>query len=186
MKITRLALPGLLVLEPMRFGDARGWFTEIWHQQRYREAGINEAFVQDNLVRSNKGVLRGLHRQEPRAQGKLVQVYQGQVFDVAVDLRHGSPTYGKWHGVKLTADEPRQLYVPPGFAHGYYVLSEIALFAYKCTATYHPEAEFALRWDDPLVGINWPLEGEPVLSDKDRNAPYLADIAPETLSRFEG
>lgn len=185
MKITRLEIPGLLILEPQRFGDDRGWFTETWQQQRYHEAGIKELFVQDNLVRSNKGVLRGLHGQEPYAQGKLVQVYQGKVFDVAVDLRRGSPTFGKWNGLILSADELLQFYVPPGFAHGYYVLSEDTFFSYKCTDIYHPEAEFALRWNDPQVGVHWPLDGEPVLSEKDRNAPTLAEIAPETSSRFE-
>ena len=183
MKVTRLDIPGLLILEPQRFGDDRGWFVETWQRQRYLDAGIEDV-VQDNLVRSNKGVLRGLHAQEPHAQGKLVQVYAGRVFDVAVDLRRGSPTFGQWHGIILSADDLRQFYIPPGFAHGYYVLTDDTLFAYTCTDTYHPEAEFALYWKDPQVGIDWPLDGAPRLSDKDRNAPRLKEIPSERLSRF--
>ena len=185
MKTTVLDLPGLLLIEPRRFGDARGWFAEAWQDTRYREAGIGETFVQDNLARSAKGVLRGLHAQEPHAQGKLVQVYDGRVFDVAVDLRVGSPTFGQWYGVELNSDTGLQLYVPPGFGHGYYVLSESALFGYKTTDIYSPQTEFGVRWNDPGIGIDWPLDGEPVLSDKDRDAPLLADIPEDRLSRFE-
>lgn len=184
MKVTELALPGLKLIEPRRFGDARGWFSEVWQDARYREAGIAETFVQDNLAMSSKGVLRGLHAQEPHAQGKLVQVFQGEVFDVAVDLRVGSPTFGQWHGVILNDDNALQFYVPPGFLHGYYVISKRALFGYKTTDVYSPDSEYSLRWDDPTIGIDWPLDGKPGLSDKDRAAPLLADIPESRLSRF--
>lgn len=184
MKVTELDMPGLKLIEPRRFGDARGWFAEVWQDRRYREAGIGETFVQDNLALSAKGVLRGLHAQEPHAQGKLVQVFQGRVFDVAVDLRVGSPTFGRWHGVVLDGDNGLQFYVPPGFLHGYYVLSDQALFGYKTTDIYSPTSEFGVRWNDPDIGIAWPLAGEPVLSDKDRVAPLLAEIPPSRLSRF--
>ena len=185
MRVTRYEIPGLLLIEPKRFGDARGWFSEVWQDARYREAGITATFVQDNLAMSGKGVLRGLHAQEPYAQGKLVQVFDGRVFDVAVDLRVGSPTFGKWHGVFLDHENGHQFYVPPGFGHGYYVLSERALFGYKTTDVYSPESEFGVRWDDPTIGIDWPLDGEPVLSDKDRAAPLLNDIPLSRLSRFK-
>ena len=184
MRVTGFAVPGLKLITPKRFGDERGWFAEVWQDARYREAGIEETFVQDNLARSVKGVLRGLHAQEPHAQGKLVQVYQGQVFDVAVDLRVGSPTFGEWQGVMLDQEKGLQFYVPPGFLHGYYVLSESALFGYKTTDIYSPSTEFGIRWNDPDIGIEWPLVGEPTLSDKDRHAPLLADIPESRLSRF--
>ena len=184
MKVTAFEIPDLRLIEPRRFGDARGWFAEVWQDRRYREAGIAETFVQDNLAMSAKGVLRGLHAQEPHAQGKLVQVFQGRVFDVAVDLRVGSPTFARWHGVVLDEDNALQFYVPPGFLHGYYVMSERALFGYKTTDIYSPATEFGVRWNDPALGIDWPLDGEPVLSDKDRAAPLLADIPESRLSRF--
>ena len=184
MKVTTFDIPGLLLIEPRRFGDARGWFAEVWQQARYREAGIREDFVQDNLARSAKGVLRGLHAQEPHAQGKLVQVFDGRVFDVAVDARVGSPSFGRWRGVMLDGDTGAQFYVPPGCLHGYYVLSDHALFGYKTTDVYSPTTEFGVRWDDPGIGIDWPLDGDPVLSDKDRTAPYLADLPASRLSRF--
>jgi len=184
MKVTAFEIPDLRLIEPRRFGDARGWFAEVWQDRRYREAGIAETFVQDNLAMSAKGVLRGLHAQEPHAQGKLVQVFQGRVFDVAVDLRVGSPTFARWHGVVLDEDNALQFYVPPGFLHGYYVMSERALFGYKTTDIYSPATEFGVRWNDPTLGIDWPLDGEPVLSDKDRAAPLLGDIPESRLSRF--
>jgi dTDP-4-dehydrorhamnose 3,5-epimerase len=184
MKFTELELPGLKVIQPERFGDARGWFAEVWQADRYREAGIAETFVQDNLAYSTKCVLRGLHAQEPHAQGKLVQVFSGQIFDVAVDLRVGSPTFGRWHGVTLDGDTGLQFYVPPGFAHGYYVMSGHARIGYKTTDIYSPENQFGLRWNDPAIAIEWPLDGEPVLSDFDRTAPLLADISESRLSRF--
>lgn len=184
MKVTELGMPGLKLIEPKRFGDQRGWFSEVWQDKRYREAGIAETFVQDNLAMSVRGVLRGMHAQEPHAQGKLVQVFQGRVFDVAVDLRVGSPTFAQWHGVVLDDENALQFYVPPGFAHGYYVMSERALFGYKTTDAYSPDSEFSVRWDDPDIGIEWPLDGAPTLSDKDRVAPLLADIAASRMSRF--
>jgi dTDP-4-dehydrorhamnose 3,5-epimerase len=136
------------------------------------------------MAMSTKGVLRGLHAQEPHAQGKLVQIFQGRVFDVAVDLRVGSPTFAQWHGVILDDDNALQFYVPPGFLHGYYVMSERALFGYKTTDIYSPDSEFGVRWNDPTIAIEWPLDGEPSLSDKDRNAPLLADIPKTRMSRF--
>lgn len=184
MKVTTFDIPGLLLIEPRRFTDARGWFSEVWQHDRYREAGIGETFVQDNLARSAKGVLRGLHAQNPYAQGKLVQVFAGQVFDVAVDLRVGSPTFGRWHGVVLDEDNARQFYVPPGFGHGYYVMSAEALFGYKTTDIYSPDTEFAVRWNDPGIAIEWPLDGDPILSDKDRAAPLLTDIPESRLSQY--
>ncbi|MCB1775534.1 MAG: dTDP-4-dehydrorhamnose 3,5-epimerase [Gammaproteobacteria bacterium] len=184
MKVTELGLPGLKIIEPRRFGDARGWFAEVWQDARYRDAGIRETFVQDNMARSTRGVLRGLHAQEPHAQGKLVQVFVGRVFDVAVDLRRGSPTFRQWHGIELDGDTGTQFYVPPGFGHGYYVLSDFALFGYKTTDRYSPESEFGVRWNDPGIGIDWPIEGEPILSDKDRTAPLLADLDAARLTPF--
>ncbi|MDJ0741059.1 MAG: dTDP-4-dehydrorhamnose 3,5-epimerase [Gammaproteobacteria bacterium] len=184
MKVTALDLPGLLLIEPKRIGDRRGWFSEVWQEQRYRDAGIAEHFVQDNLATSQRGVLRGLHAQEPFAQGKLVQVLSGRVFDVAVDARVGSPTFGRWHGLFLDGDTPLQYYVPPGFLHGYCVVSEHAMFSYKTTDVYSPEHQFAVRWDDPAIGIDWPLQTAPLLSEKDAAAPLLADIPAARLSRF--
>jgi dTDP-4-dehydrorhamnose 3,5-epimerase len=185
MEVTELPLPGLKIIQPKRFGDARGWFAEVWQDMRYREAGITETFVQDNLAKSAKGVLRGLHAQEPFAQGKLVQVFVGRVFDVAVDLRAGSPTFGQWHGIELDGDTGTQFYVPPGFGHGYYVLSDEAIFGYKTTDRYSPQTEFGIRWDDPDIAIDWPLDGQPVLSDKDRNAPTLADTPVNRLTEYK-
>lgn len=172
------SLPGLLVVEPVRHGDARGFFAETYHAERYAAAGIAGPFVQDNVSRSTRRTLRGLHAQTPpHAQGKLVMALDGTVFDVAVDLRRGSPTFGRWHGETLAAETGRQLWVPPGFAHGFLVTSETALFAYKVTAGYAPDAELAVAWDDPDLGIAWPLDGPPVLSGKDRAAPRLRDVA---------
>jgi len=181
MRVEPGELPGLQLVYPDRFGDRRGWFMETWQRDRYLEQGLSLHFVQDNLAKSQGGVLRGLHVQNPFQQGKLVQVFTGRVFDVAVDVRKGSPTFGQHQAVILDGDEPMQYYIPPGFAHGYYVLSEEAIFGYKCTDYYHPETQFAVRWDDPDLGIDWPLNGEPVLSDKDREAPSLADIDPTIL-----
>ena len=186
MNVTTFDIPGLLLIELKRFGDARGWFSETWQAPRYREAGIGEDFVQDNMALSGKGVLRGLHAQQPHPQGKLVQVIKGTVFDVAVDLRVGSPTFGQWEGVELSGDSPKQFYVPPGFGHGYYVMSEEALFAYKCTDLYHPETELSVRWDDPEIGIEWPLDGEPLLSEKDADAPLLSEVSEQRLMQFSG
>jgi dTDP-4-dehydrorhamnose 3,5-epimerase len=180
MKVTPTDLPDVLLIEPKVHGDHRGWFMESWQAARYREAGIADAFVQDNQSYSARGTLRGLHIQHPHGQGKLVQVIQGEVFDVAVDVRRGSPHFGHWAGAHLTAKNKHQLWVPKGFVHGFLVLSDTALFSYKCTDLYHPETEVSVRWDDPDIGIDWPLErllGEaPKLSDKDRDAPCLRDI----------
>ncbi len=182
MKIQDTALSGVLVIEPKVFGDSRGFFLEIYNQERYREAGIDLDFVQDNLSFSHQGTLRGLHYQNPHSQGKLVYVLQGEVFDVAVDIRDDSATFGDWVGVTLSAENKRQFYVPPGFAHGFCVTSETALFAYKCTDRYAPECEGSILWDDADIGITWPISS-PLLSDKDKAAPRLRDI-PKTRLRF--
>jgi len=175
MKITTTAIPGVLLITPKVFGDSRGFFLESFHAARYAEAGIPSSFVQDNHSRSAKGVLRGLHFQKQYPQGKLVYVTIGTVFDVAVDIRKDSPTFGQWVGVTLSADEHQQFYIPPGFAHGFCVLSDTADFHYKCTDYYHPEDEGSLRWDDPDIGIQWPLT-DPILSTKDANAGYLLTL----------
>jgi dTDP-4-dehydrorhamnose 3,5-epimerase len=174
VKVSETELPGVLLLEPRRFGDDRGFFMELFHEQRYAEAGIAGPFVQDNFSRSAKGILRGLHFQQPHAQGKLVQVFAGAVYDVAVDIRRGSPTFGGWVGVELSADNRRQLWVPPGFAHGFCVLSESADFHYKCTDFYSPTSEHGIAWNDPDLGIPWPVKS-PLLSPKDSVAPRLKD-----------
>lgn len=184
MKISATAIPEVLLIEPAVFGDARGWFCESWQRPRYAEAGIGPEFVQDNQAFSGHGILRGLHAQQPYAQGKLVQVLAGSVFDVAVDIRRGSPTFGRWVGAELNAANKRQFWVPEGFLHGYLVTSEQALFAYKCTELYHPETQFAVRWDDPDIGIDWPPGIAPVLSDKDRDAPLLHELPAERLPRY--
>ncbi|MBK5967694.1 MULTISPECIES: dTDP-4-dehydrorhamnose 3,5-epimerase [Thiorhodovibrio] len=185
MNVITTPLPGVLIIEPQVFGDERGFFLETWQQERYAEAGIGPTFVQDNLAYSRRGVLRGLHLQNPYAQGKLVQVLRGEVFDVAVDVRRGSPSFGRWHGCLLSEENKHQFWVPAGFAHGYLVTAEDALFSYKCTDSYHPETQFSVRWDDPAIGIDWPLSGPPTLSDADRNALPLAEIAPERLPLFK-
>jgi len=168
------ALPGVLILEPKVFGDARGFFFESFNQREFeRVTGVNAVFVQDNHSRSARGVLRGLHYQISHAQGKLVRVTAGSVFDVAVDLRRSSPRFGEWVGVELSAENQRQLWVPPGFAHGFLVTSEAAEFLYKTTDYWYPEHERSLRWDDAALAIRWPLTGEPVLAAKDANAPAL-------------
>jgi dTDP-4-dehydrorhamnose 3,5-epimerase len=174
VKISETELPGVLLLEPKRFGDDRGFFMELFHAKRYSEAGIPGPFVQDNFSRSAKGILRGLHFQQPHAQGKLVQVFAGAVYDVAVDIRRGSPTFGKWVGMELSADNRRQLWVPAGFAHGFCVLSESADFHYKCTELYSPASEHGIAWNDPDLGIPWPVKS-PLLSPKDSAAPRLKD-----------
>ncbi len=185
MKVQAMEIPGVLLFEPRVFGDERGFFMETWQRQRYAEHGVPEGLVQDNLALSRRGVLRGLHVQHPNAQGKLVQVLRGEVFDVAVDIRRGSPTFGRWAGVRLSGENRRQFWVPAGFAHGYCVLSDEALFAYKCSDYYHPENEFSVLWNDPAIGIDWPLAGDPLLSDKDRGAALLSDIDPDRLPPYE-
>lgn len=184
MNVTATALPGVLLLEPKVFRDERGYFLESWSEERYATAGVPARFVQDNLSYSRGGVLRGLHFQEPHPQGKLVSVLRGEVFDVAVDVRVGSPTFGRWVGHVLSAENAHQLYVPGGFAHGFVVLSDDALFAYRCTEYYHPEAERTLLWNDPELGIEWPGE-RPVLSAKDGAGRRLRDFGPGELPRYE-
>lgn len=176
-------LPELVVIEPKIFGDARGYFFESWNLARYREAGLPAEFVQDNLSQSSRGVLRGLHFQEPKAQGKLVTVLSGEVFDVAVDIRVGSPRFGKIATVTLSGESKRQIYIPPGFAHGFCVLSETALFMYKCTELYAPEAEGGIIWNDPDLGIPWPID-EPTLSVKDAKYARLRDLDPKRLPAY--
>ena len=178
MKITPTAIPEVLLIEPRVFGDARGFFFESFNQKSFAEAtGVNLPFVQDNHSKSVKGVLRGLHYQlEPHAQGKLVRVTQGEVFDVAVDLRKDAKTFGQWVGVTLSAENKQQLWIPPGFAHGFLVLSDTAEFLYKTTDYYAPQAERSLRWDDPTLAIAWPLEGEPILADKDRQGHLFSEL----------
>jgi dTDP-4-dehydrorhamnose 3,5-epimerase len=180
VKVTPLAIPEVLLVEPDVFGDARGYFLEAFNAARYRDIGITLPFVQDNLSLSARGVLRGLHFQHPNAQGKLVQVLAGQVFDVAVDVRSGSPTFGRWVGAILSGANHHQLWVPPGFAHGFVVTSDSAMFAYKCTALYDKPSERTIRWDDPDIAIRWPLE-DVRLSEKDAGAPLLRDLVSGAL-----
>jgi dTDP-4-dehydrorhamnose 3,5-epimerase len=175
MKITRTALPGVLIIEPKVFGDARGFFLETFQSERYREAGINLPFVQDNHSRSARGVLRGLHFQRNRPQGKLVSVSRGAVYDVAVDINPASATCGQFVGVELSDENHRQLWIPPGYAHGFCVLSEVADFQYKCTELYYPEDEGGLIWNDPQVNIAWPIDN-PLLSAKDLQLPSLQQL----------
>jgi dTDP-4-dehydrorhamnose 3,5-epimerase len=172
VEVEQTSLPGVLLIKPKVFGDARGFFLETYSTRRYQEAGIETAFVQDNSSRSSKGVLRGLHYQLQHPQGKLVSVNRGEVFDVAVDIRVGSPTFGQWYGVVLNDSNHHQLYVPPGFAHGFVVMSDIVDFSYKCTDYYHPQDEQGIRWDDPAINIQWPIK-TPVLSEKDKVNPVL-------------
>jgi len=184
MKVTRSAISGVLTIEPQVFGDDRGYFMESWQANRYREAGIKETFVQSNVSKSQQGVLRGLHFQNPHAQGKLVYVLSGEVFDVAVDIRRGSPTFGQHESIILSEDNHRQFYVPPGFAHGFCVLSATATFCYLCTDYYHAEADASLLWNDPVLGIDWPVSS-PELSEKDSNALKLSDFDENKLPVFE-
>lgn len=183
MRVTPTSLPGVLSIEPDVFGDERGFFLETFSSRRYEAEGIPGLFVQDNLSRSQRGVLRGLHLQHPFGQGKLVYVIEGEVFDVAVDVRNGSPHFGKWVGEYLSGDNKRQLYVPPGFAHGFVVTSESALFAYKCTSYYDPGTERSVRWDDPRIGIEWPLR-EVTVSAKDQRGAALDGIPADELPRY--
>nr|WP_211486212.1 dTDP-4-dehydrorhamnose 3,5-epimerase [Corallococcus exiguus] len=169
-----MAIPDVLLIEPKVFGDDRGFFLESFHAKRYADVGVVGPFVQDNLSRSVKGTLRGLHFQEPNAQGKLVQCLAGAVWDVAVDIRKGSPTFGRWVAAELTGENKHQLWVPAGLAHGFCVVSDSADFFYKCTALYSPESEQSVAWDDPDLAIPWPVK-EPLLSAKDQRAPRLKD-----------
>jgi dTDP-4-dehydrorhamnose 3,5-epimerase len=183
MKIRQTELPGCVVIEPRVFGDERGFFFEQWNAARYREAGLDLQFVQSNLSSSAQGVLRGLHYQWPNPQGKLVSVLEGEVYDVAVDIRRGSPSFGRWAAAVLSADNKRQFWIPEGFAHGFAVLSERALFHYLCSAPYDPAGDASLRWNDAELAIDWPL-AEPQLSDKDARAPFLAEIPAERLPTY--
>ncbi len=184
MKVEHTELPEVLLIKPDVFGDGRGFFLEAWNQQRFAEHGLKMHFVQDNVSFSRRGILRGLHFQNPHLQGKLVHVLDGEVFDVAVDIRLGSPHFGRWVGVHLSADNHWQLYVPEGFAHGFCVTSETALFAYKCTDLYQPKAEFSVRWDDPDLAIAWPVPS-PSLSVKDQAGLNLKDIPRQALPLYQ-
>jgi dTDP-4-dehydrorhamnose 3,5-epimerase len=182
VRVTKTKLDGVLVLEPRVFEDERGAFLEVWNAGRYAALGIDGPFVQDNVSVSNQGVLRGLHFQNPNPQGKLVSVLQGAVYDVAIDVRVESETFGEWVGVELSADNRRQMWIPEGFAHGFQALSDGTIFTYKCTRYYAPADERSLRWDDPALGIEWPLH-ELILSPKDAAAPTLSEAPEEHLFR---
>ena len=173
MEVVQTPIEGVVLIRPQVWGDERGYFVETWQKDRYAAAGIDLPFVQDNHSRSTFGILRGLHYQRTRPQGKLVTVSYGKVFDVAVDIRPGSPTMGQWYGVELTQQNQWQLWLAPGLAHGFVVTSDIAHFHYKCTEYYHPEDEGAIRWDDPTIGVSWPID-IPQLSTKDDSAPFWA------------
>jgi len=185
MKVIETDLPGCVVVEPQVFGDARGYFFESFNSDKLAAHGLEPKFVQGNVSSSSQGVLRGLHYQWPNPQGKYVSVIEGEVWDVAVDIRRGSPTFGKWAAVVLNAENKRHFWIPEGFAHGFVVLSERAVFTYLCTATYDAKADAGIRWDDPALAIDWPLS-EPQLSDKDSRAPLLADVAAERLPVYTG
>ena len=184
MNIRETKLPGVLVLEPDVFSDERGCFLETWNSKRYLDAGIKDSFVQDNVSFSKRGVLRGLHFQYPQSQAKLVQVLSGEVVDIAVDIRRDSPTFGQWISEVISEANHRQIYIPSGFAHGYCVISDTAIFLYKCTDFYNPASEGGIIWNDPDIGIDWPVE-EPVLSAKDASFPRLRDIHGEKLPQWE-
>jgi dTDP-4-dehydrorhamnose 3,5-epimerase len=184
MKIHKTELDGVLIIEQNVFGDNRGYFIETYHRQRYADAGIRVDFVQDNLSFSRKGALRGLHYQHPHDQAKLVQVIQGEVFDVVVDIRRESLTFGKWIGQHLSDENRKQIYIPEGFAHGFCVLSDTALFHYKCSDFYAPECEGGIFWSDPDVAIDWPLDS-PIVSEKDAQYSWLKDIAEDILPSYK-
>jgi len=183
MKFIETSLPDVFLLEPDVFKDDRGFFMETYHQRRYAEGGIDRVFVQDNHSHSKQGTLRGLHYQLKHAQGKLVYVITGEIFDVVADIRQGSPTFGQWAGARLSAENKRQIFVPEGFAHGFCVLSGIADVIYKCTDFYVPEDEYGILWSDPDIGIDWPIDN-PVLSTKDSQNPRLAEVAEDLLPRY--
>jgi dTDP-4-dehydrorhamnose 3,5-epimerase len=185
VNVAKTELPGVLIVEPNVFGDDRGFFMESWNGARYEGHGIPNHFVQDNLSFSARGVLRGLHFQNPQPQGKLVSVLRGEVFDVAVDIRVGSPSFGGWTAATLSAENRLQFWIPPGFAHGFLVTAESALFSYKCTDYYAPEYDGSILWNDPDIGIPWPLE-TPSLSERDRAAPPLNRMPAGTLPHYQG
>ena len=180
LKFTEAEVPGVVLVEPQVHGDARGYFLETYHEQKYRGGGISGPFVQDNHSRSSRGSLRGLHGQSPTAQGKLLRVIEGEIFDVAVDVRLGSPTFGRFVTAVLSAENFQQIYVPPGMIHGFAVMSDVAQVEYKCSDFYRREQEFSVRWNDPELAIPWPIS-DPVLSDKDRDAPLLRDVRDRLL-----
>jgi dTDP-4-dehydrorhamnose 3,5-epimerase len=184
MKVIETSLKDVLILQPSVFEDPRGFFMETYRKNRYRDIGVDVDFVQDNVSFSNIATLRGLHFQYPRGQAKLVQVLQGEVFDVAVDIRVGSPTFGKWCGSRLSAENKRQMFIPEGFAHGFCVMSKTALFHYKCSEYYAPECENGLLWNDPEVRIDWPTT-KPMLSDKDAAYRCLAEMTTDLLPRYQ-
>ena len=184
MKFTELAIPDVVLIEPEVHGDERGFLFESYHQRKYADGGIDAIFVQDNHSRSKRGILRGLHAQIARPQGKLVRVVQGEVFDVAVDIRRGSPTFGKHVSALLSAENFNQLWIPVGFAHGFCVTSESAEFEYKCTDFYDPASQLIVRWDDPAIGIDWPVT-DPLLSERDRSAERLSEVN-DMLPLYEG
>ena len=184
MQITKTPLDGVLLIEPKVFKDPRGFFLESYQEQRYRDAGIDVSFVQDNHSCSSKDILRGLHVQLSNPQAKLVRVVEGSVFDVAVDLRKDSPTFGKWYGVELSAENFRQLFVPVGFAHGFCVTSERAQFEYKCSNYYNPKHELSILWNDPAIGIRWPVSA-PILSPKDEKGALLESVRESLPERWE-
>ena len=183
MKVTETDLPGVLLIEPRVFADPRGCFFESWNQAAYADAGLHVNFVQGNVSESKCGVLRGLHYQWPSPQGKLISVLQGEVYDVAVDIRRGSPHFGRWMAAILSAENRRQLWIPEGFAHGFVTLSDRAIFSYQCTALYDRVADSGIRWNDARIGIDWPI-AEASLSDKDRIAPFLDEIATDCLPEY--
>jgi dTDP-4-dehydrorhamnose 3,5-epimerase len=185
MKVVATDLPGCVVLEPQVFGDERGFFYESFNRDKLVALGLPPHFVQGNVSRSARGVLRGLHYQWPKPQGKLVSVLEGEVWDVAVDVRRGSPTFGQWTAVVLSAENRRHFWIPEGYAHGFVTLSDSALFNYVCTDTYDREADAGVRWNDAALAIDWPV-ASPLLSDKDAKLPFLADIAPDRLPPFAG
>ena len=183
MKVIETRLAGCVAIEPRVFEDARGFFYESWNRDAFAKHGLPATFAQGNVSRSVRGVLRGLHYQWPNPQGKLISVSEGEVYDVAVDIRRGSPDFGRWVGVILSAENRRQLWIPEGFAHGFVALSETATFSYLCTAVYDRDSDASLRWDDARLAIDWPVS-EPLLSEKDARAPFLDDIAPERLPEY--
>lgn len=183
MKIVDTDLPGCKIIEPQVFGDSRGAFYEAWNKPKWAAAGLDLDFVQSNVSVSERGVLRGLHYQWPQPQGKLISVLEGEVYDVAVDIRRGSPTFGQWTAVVISAENKREFWIPEGYAHGFVVLSERAVFHYLCTAPYLREGDAGIRWDDARLAIDWPVSA-PLLSDKDERAPFLNQIAPDRLPEY--
>ena len=184
MKVVETSLPGCMVIEPAVFGDERGFFFETWNAERFGEHGLPTKFVQSNVSSSSRGVLRGLHYQWPNPQGKLVSVLEGEVYDVAVDIRRGSPHFGRWMAVVLSAENKKQLWIPEGFAHGFAVLSERAVFSYLCTSVYDKAADAAIRWDDASIAVDWPIS-HPLLSRKDLIAPFMEEVAPARLPVYQ-